>query len=240
MAYRASYGADTYGSALYGVTGAINGSTDVTFRPNYGALTYGTAVYGTQGNETATLATTCSAQVLVNGSATVSTALTSVSSGKKVRNASAIAALQSATISIAEEYVATTGYRPGYGLRTYGTSIYGQNNSIEESTASTSASLSTSFSFVRKQKGAATSSLALSTTARGVYSIKASAAIIASLSISASFQRILNGSATATVSLSSSASAIEKWEPIAATPETWSPVAAASETWTPITFSRAA
>ena len=250
MAYRASYGADTYGTAFYGITGAIDGSTDVTYRPAYGASTYGTAVYGNEGSETATLTATCSAEKLTNGSATASTAITNTASAKRVRQGSATATLQSATISIGEEYVATDGFRPGYGLGTYGTNIYGRNDSVELGSASTTASLSTSASFVRKVKSSAISAASLTTTSSAVYSISASASVSISLSISASFERVISASATVATSLSTSASAIEKWEPVVDTAETWTPVsdvtdtwtpvAATSETWTEITWSRAA
>ena len=241
MAYRASYGADTYGTALYGVTGAIDGSTKVVFRPSYGKETYGTSTYGVQGNETCNLSVTCSAQVIRDGAAAIASTL-SVNAVNYVivKDASAAIALQGATVSVAEEYVETEGYRPGYGLRTYGTSIYGQNDSVEQGTATIAiaASMTVNGGLTRNVAAAITPSL--STTANAVFSVTASAALTSSLSISTSATRVLLGSSTSTIALSLVASGIEKWEPIAGTPETWTPVAASNETWTPITDSRAA
>ena len=241
MAYRASYGASTYGTSLYGVTGAIDGSTDVVFRPSYGKESYGTSTYGSQGSETCNLSVTCSAQVIRDGAAAIASTLSvSVVDPDTVNDASATITLQSATVSVAEEYVASDGFRPGYGLKTYGTSIYGRNDSIEQSTATIAiaASMTVNGGLTRNVAVAITPSL--STTASAVFSVTASAALTSSLSLTTSVQRVLLGSSTSTIALTLSSSAIEKWEPIAGTPETWTPVAATSETWTPITDSRAA
>ena len=241
MAYRASYGASTYGTALYGVTGAIDGSTEVVFRPSYGKETYGTSTYGGQGNETCNLSVTCSGQVIRDGAATIASTLSvSVVDPDTVNDASVTITLQSATVSVAEEYVASDGFRPGYGLRTYGTSIYGRNDSIEQSTATIAiaASMTVNGGLTRNVAVAITPSL--STTASAVFSVTASAATTSSLSLSTSAKRVLLGTSTSTIALTLATTAIEKWEPVAGTPETWTPVAASNETWTPITDSRAA
>ena len=241
MAYRASYGASTYGTALYGVTGAIDGSTEVVFRPSYGKETYGTSTYGSQGNETCNLSVTCSAQVIRDGAAAIACALSvSVVDPDTVNDASATITLQSATVSVAEEYVASDGFRPGYGLKTYGTSIYGRNDSIEQSTA-TIAITSTMTAGASPQLNAqATIASTLTTTASGVFDVVGAVNLALSLGITTSVARVLLGSSTSTIALSLATTAIEKWEPIAGTPETWTPVAASNETWTPITDSRAA
>ena len=251
MAYRASYGADAYGTELYGVTGAIDGSTEVVFRPSYGKETYGTSTYGGQGNETCNLSVTCSGQVIRDGAATIASTLSvSVVDPDTVNDASVTITLQSATVSVAEEYVASDGFRPGYGLKTYGTSIYGRNDSIEQSTATIAIAATMTVGVNAQFNAQATIAPSLTTTASAVFSVTASAALTSSLSLSTSVERVLLGSSTSTIALTLATTAIEKWEPIAGTPETWTPVsdvtdtwtpvAASNETWTPITNSRAA
>lgn len=241
MAYRASYGADAYGTELYGVTGAIDGSTEVVFRPSYGKETYGTSTYGGQGNETCNLSVTCSGQVIRDGAATIASTLSvSVVDTDTVNDASVTITLQSATVSVAEEYVASDGFRPGYGLKTYGTSIYGRNDSIEQSTATIAITATMTVGVNPQFNAQATIAPSLTTTASAVFSVTASAALTSSLLLSTSGKRVLLGSSTSSIALTLATTAIEKWEPIAGTPETWTPVAASNETWTPITDSRAA
>jgi len=241
VAYRASYGADAYGTELYGVTGAIDGSTEVVFRPSYGKETYGTSTYGSQGNETCNLSVTCSGQVIRDGAATIASILSvNVVDTDTVNDASVTITLQSATVSVAEEYVASDGFRPGYGLKTYGTSIYGRNDSIEQSTATIAIAATMTVGVNPQFNAQATIAPSLTTTASAVFSVTASAALTLSLSLSTSAKRVLLGTSTSTIALSLATTAIEKWEPIAGTPETWTPVAASNETWTPITNSRAA
>ena len=219
MAYRASYGADFYGSGLYGVTGAIDAAATVT----------------------PALSLACSAQVVRDGAAAIACALSvSVVDPDTVNDASATITLQSATVSVAEEYVASDGFRPGYGLRTYGTSIYGRNDSIEQSTATIAISSTMTVGVSPQFNAQATIASTLTTSASGVFDVVGAVNLALSLGITTSVTRVLLGSSTSTIALSLATSAIEKWEPIAGTPETWTPVAATSETWTPITDSRAA
>ena len=219
MAYRASYGADFYGTGLYGVTGAIDAAATVT----------------------PALSVVCSGVTVKDASATISSTLsTTVVDPDTVNDASATITLQSATITVAEEYVASEGFRPGYGLKTYGTSIYGRNDSIEQSTATIAITSTMTVGASPQLNAQATIASTLTTTASGVFDVVGAVNLALSLSLSTSVARVLLGSSTSTIALSLATTAIEKWEPIAGTPETWTPVAATSETWTPITDSRAA
>jgi len=219
MAYRASYGADLYGTGLYGVTGAIDAAATVT----------------------PALSAACSAQVVREASSTIaSSATVSSFSGEILIDGAATITLQSATVSVGEEYVEADGYRPGYGLRTYGTSIYGRNDSVEQGTATIAATLSVATAYIRKRNASASITASLSSTATGVFDVVGGANLAISSSFTASANRVHLASSTSTIALSLTASAVEKWEPIAGTPETWTPVAATSETWTEITWSRAA
>lgn len=250
MAYRASYGADSYGSAFYGITGAVDGATDVTYRPAYGKATYGTAAYGNEGSETTRLTATCSAQIVVDGPSTASATASTAASGIRVAEGQASATLQNVTLSIAEVYAETDGYRPGYGLRTYGSNIYGENASVELGTAAGTAALSGTCSFELVREASAVGSSSLSGTSNAVFSVRGRVSLSVSLSVSVAYQRVIGGSATSALALSTAASGREKWEPSDATAEiwtdvsevtdTWTPVDETSETWTPIIWSRAA
>jgi len=209
MAYRASYGADFYGTNLYGVTGAIDAAATVA----------------------PTLSVACSAVTVNNASAAITASLTAAVSGyDTVIDASATIALQGATVSVAEEYVETEGYRPGYGLRTYGSSIYGQNNSTEEGTAAIGIAASMSVSAARTRNVTAATSATATVTAASVFSLVGAANVTLSLNLTASIERIRLASSTSTIALTIAISAREKWEPVPPT----------SEIWTPVTFSRAA
>jgi len=219
VAYRASYGADFYGSGLYGVTGAIDAAATIT----------------------PALSAVCSAQIVKDGAATIASTLSvSVVDPDTVNDASATITLQSATITVAEEYVASDGFRPGYGLRTYGTNIYGRNDSIEQSTATIAITSTMTVGASPQLNAQATISSTLTTTASGVFDVVGAVNLALSLSLSTSVARVLLGSSTSSIALTLATTAIEKWEPVAGTPETWTPVAASNETWTPITDSRAA
>ena len=208
MAYRASYGADLYGTELYGVTGAIDAAATVT----------------------PTLSVACSAVTIINASATIATSLTSAVTDDIVKDGSATITLQTATVSVAEEYIETEGYRPGYGLRTYGSSIYGQNNSTEESTATIAIAATMTATAARTLNVSAAISCNLSISVTSVFDVVGAASLSLGLNISAAPQRVLLGSSTSAIALTIAASAREKWEPVSPT----------SEIWTPITFSRAA
>jgi hypothetical protein len=240
MAYRASYGADTYGSSLYGVTGAIDGSTDVTYRPAYGKATYGTAVYGAEGNETITLTGTCSAQILIDGAAAASSTLTAASQATRIIEGSASASLQNLSGSVGEVYAETDGYRTGYGLRSYGTSIYGENVSVEVGVASASATLTSACSFELVREASALATENLTGTCNAVFSVRGSATGSMSLLGDAAPALVMLAAGSGSMALSSAASGIEKWEPVDEVTDTWTPVAVTSETWTPVTWSRAA
>ena len=219
MAYRASYGADFYGSGLYGVTGAIDAAATVT----------------------PALSAACSAQVVRDGAAAIASTLSvSVVDPDTVNDASATITLQSATVSVAEEYVASDGFRPGYGLATYGTNIYGRNDSIEQSTATIAISSTMTVGVNPQFNAQATIASTLTTSASGVFDVVGAVNLALSLGITSSAERVLLSSSTSTIALTLATTAIEKWEPIAGTPETWTPVAVTSETWTEITWSRAA
>ncbi len=209
MAYRASYGADLYGTELYGVTGAIDAAATIT----------------------PALSVSCSSVTVVSGSAAISASLTALVTDDIVKDGSATITLQSATVSVAEEYTETEGFRPGYGLRTYGSSIYGQNNSTEVGTANIAIAASMSASAGRTRNVSAAISATATLSVSSVYTVIGTTNLsLGRLNIDAAVQRLLLGSSTSTIALTIATAAQEKWEPVAPT----------SEIWTPITWSRAA
>ena len=116
MPYRASYDSGTFGTGVFGVTGAIDGSIAISCAASVSA----------------------SANRIVNASAALSCSC-SVSSGADIVSDALIQiSVASGMIATAEKFSDAAGYRSGYGLRTYGTSIYGQNESIETGSASIS------------------------------------------------------------------------------------------------------
>lgn len=203
MAYRASYGADTYGTAFYGVTGAIDG--DATVTPSASVSCSAVAVREASVSITASASVSQpQADVVIDGATTMT--------------------LQTVTVTIAEEYTEADGYRTGYGLRTYGTQIYGRNDSIEYGAASISASLTPTVSYERKRNADASITVEAGFSSQGVFSLIGSASMSASLSVTGDFIRVTEATATSAFALTIATRGIEKWEPVPSTAEIWTPV----------------
>lgn len=230
MPFRPSYGDLVYGTGVYGETGAIDGQTEVTYRPGYGLQTYGSATYGNEGFETTTVTTTCNFIRIREASATVSATSSTSSACERVRELSPAIALQTAVVQVVEEYAITDGFRPGYGLKRYGTNLYGRNDSTEDASVSIAATSSATASCERVREHSKTIALQSSTFSRGVYSILVNVTLNTQLQASTAYERVMNHSGSTAASLSLSVPAIEKWEPVSSTPEIW----------TPVTWSRAA
>ena len=202
----------------------------MTFRPGYGELVYGTGLYGVTGavNGSATAAataTTATSYERVREHAKNIPVTLSASTVKViVKDCSASFSLQNAVVTVGEEYAITDGFRPGYGQRTYGTQIYGRNDQTEDGTATITATSSASASCERVRELAPAVATQLTTDVNAVYSILVSPNISATLAGSTAVERVSEFSATGACSVSISVPAIEKWEPVSSTPEIWTPV----------------
>ena len=121
----------------------------------------------------------------------------------------------------AEKLSDAAGYRSGYGLRTYGTSIYGQNESIESGLASISVASSVSASANVTAVGSATISSSASLTVGGEFSVVADVNI--TMTSTLAVNAVVTKNALATINLTSavSASGRFKWEDASDPTDTW-------------------
>lgn len=221
MPYRSGFGIGTFGTGLFGVSGAIDGSTDVVYRPAYGRETYGTSIYGTQGNEAINLSITCSAQVIKAGSSLISASASVTSSADVISDALINVFLTSSVSASAEKYAETDGYRTGYGLRTYGTSIYGENVSVEAGLATIAASASLTASANVTAVGAAAITATLSVTSGGEGSVTAAINIPLTSAVTASSAVTRGGASVIAITSSLTASGRFKWEDETDPTDTW-------------------
>jgi hypothetical protein len=202
VAYRASYGADFYGTGLYGVTGAINGSATVTVTSSVSA----------------------SAQVVKESTVTIAASASVTVSADVLSDALINIFLTSSVSANAEKYAQTDGYRTGYGLRTYGTSIYGENVSVEAGLVAISATSSLTASANVTAVGAATIAATSNVTAVGEGSVTGAVNIAMNSTLVASSSVTRNGSSAIAITASLAASGRFKWEPVLPTPEIWTPI----------------
>ena len=174
--YRSAYGDALYGQNTFGLSGS---TVDATATASIAASSTASAqrVKDGAGTSTPALAGSAAAARTRNVSTTSSPALSGSASGNVVLLGSATASvnssasvastdilidgsatisLQNVVVSIAEEYAAADGYRPGYGQRTYGTQIYGRNDSVEAGTATIAAALSVTTAYERERNASAT------------------------------------------------------------------------------------
>ena len=199
MPYRSGFGIGTFGTGVFGVTGAIDGSATVTLTSSVSA----------------------SAQVVKAGSSTIAASASVTSSADVVTDALINVFLTSSVSASAEKYAESDGYRTGYGLRTYGTSIYGENVSVESGLATIAASASLAVSANVTAVGAAAITATSSLTSSGQFSVVGAAALAITSAVTASAALTANSSSAIAITASLTASARLKWEDDAEPTDTW-------------------
>lgn len=239
--YRAYYGDALYGQDTFGLSGSI---TDASAAVSCGATVtaIGALVYdfasSTSSSSSATASgqfvidaasaitssasVTAAADILKDAASAVSGAATVSASGEVLKDASVAASLQNVVVSVAETYAETDGYRDGYGLRTYGTFVYGENYSIEDASASIALTSSVAISYERVRKQEASITGSSSTTSNAVIDIVGAATITPTSTVSISYNRVISFEAEDDVTLTRDVSARYKWLPATDPTTTWS------------------
>lgn len=238
--YRSGYGQAAYGTEYYGLSGAILDAVSI-------AITSSTVVTSAEvikdGSVTATpsASVTCSANVTAAGAATASASASTTSNGVAINDDAAVVTLTSsatctadvvvdavatislsgAVITVAETYAETDGYRTGYGLRTYGTSIYGENLSVEAGAATVAATSTVSVNAVIEAVGAAAIAPVVSVSVDSQISVIAASIGRMNSSVSAQAFATYNASISDAPSLTFTSSARKKWEDDAEPTDTW-------------------
>lgn len=199
MPYRSGFGIGTFGTGVFGVTGAIDGSATLALTSSVSA----------------------SAQVVKAGSSTIAASASVTSSCDVVSDALINVFLTSSVSASAEKYAQSDGYRTGYGLRTYGTSIYGENVSVEAGLVTIAASASLTASANVTAVGAATITATSSLTVAGEGSVTGSVNIPLNSTITVNASVTRNAASTIAIVASLTASARKKWEDDAEVTDTW-------------------
>ena len=238
--YRSGYGDASYGTFSYGLSGAITDAVSI-------AITSSTVVSSAEVikdsaiSASASSSVTCSAGVIASGAATATSAASVTSAGQVVVegaaavscSASVVSAadvvidgaanmsLQNVVVTVAETYAETDGYRIGYGLRTYGTNIYGENHRVIDASASISATSGTTANAVINAVGSATIAGVSSTSANGEISVTGSAVVRPALSVSSQAAVTRNASSSDVALLIFTSSARKKWEDEPEPSDTW-------------------
>ena len=199
MPYRSGFGIGTFGTGVFGVSGAIDGSATITLASSVSA----------------------SAQVVKVGASTIAASANVTASCDVVSDALINIFLTSSVNASAEKYAQSDGYRTGYGLRTYGTSIYGENVSVEAGLVAISATSSVSASANVTAVGAAAITATSSVTSGGEGSVTGAINIPLTSALTASSAVTRSGASAIAITSSLTASGRFKWEDETDPTDTW-------------------
>jgi len=190
MALRSTYDTGVHGSGAYGVpeTTQAVAAVGVSFSVSASAVTIVEA--------------SCAASVgLVASNPTP----------VRVVQGSAVASLGGIMSVSAVKYDVDVGFRPGYGLSTYGTFVYGENYSTEDASASASIGVGASCSAVAVRQSEVAASVVFASTSQGFMSIVGAVVDAVSISPQISYNRVRLMSASDDIGIAAPVSARYKW-----------------------------
>ena len=249
--YRAYYGDALYGQDTYGLSGSITDGASIII-PDAVTTVSAVRVISFAAADTASASVTAGVEVVKEGAASVSAASTATSdanriiggsssataassvsaSGEIVKDGAVAASLQNLVVSAALVYAETEGYRSGYGLRNYGTNIYGENHTVEEASASVSCSSSLSVNYERVRENSFTITSTATFVSNGVIDVVGRANVALSSSVDISYNRVRLMSATDTASLTVTVLSRYKWLDADDPTTIWTDASEPSTTWT--------
>lgn len=248
--YRSSYGDALFGQDSFGLSGSItDGSAVITTSASVtvGAVNVisfsaadtasATASSAAQVIKDASSADTASATASANAdrilsvSGSTSASASASASGLIVKDGSVTASLQNVVVGIAEKYAETDGYRTGYGLRTYGTQIYGENHSVEEASAQVNCSATVTANAIIVKDADVSDTSTATFTANGVIDVVGRVSDTISISVDITYNRVRLFSASESVSASVDVSARYKWLDADDPTTIWTDASDPSTTW---------
>lgn len=249
--YRAYYGDALYGQDTFGLSGSITDGATIII-PDAVTTVSAVKVISFASADAASSSVTASAEVIKLGAAAVapsvsvaananriigvsasdSSASSATAAGEIIKDGAVSASLQNVVVSVAETYAETDGYRSGYGLRTYGTNIYGENHSVEEASASISCTSSVTVSCQRVRENALDVDATSTFTSNGVIDVVGRANVSLSSAVNISYNRVRLFSATDTPSLTVNVNARYKWLDADDPTTIWTDAADPTNTWT--------
>ena len=211
----------------------------MALRSTYSSGVYNSGLYGepetTQGAVSASIGISASASAVTIVEASSSTSIAFVSSqptGIRVADASANVSLGGIANVSAITYEVIPGFRPGYGLNTYGSFIYGENRSTEDASATASITFSVSVAGGITRNVSSSTAIAFTATARGVYDVVASASPAISISSDIEYIRIRNVAVSDNLAFAPVVNARYKWEDAPEPTTIWTEASDPSTTWT--------
>jgi hypothetical protein len=249
--YRAYYGDALYGQNTYGLSGSITDGASIII-PDAVTTVSAVRVISFASTDTAAASVTAAAEVVKQGAAAVtpsasvaadgnrvlagaasaSALASTTSAADKLKDGAVAASLQNIVVSVAETYAETDGYRDGYGLRTYGTFVYGENYSIEEATITASASASVSINYERVRGDSFAITPSTTFTSNGVIDVVGRATITPALSVDIAYNRVRLMAASDDVTLTTDVNARYKWLDADDPTTIWTDAPDPSDTWT--------
>jgi len=249
--YRASYGDALFGQDSYGLSGSITDGA-ATATSSASVTVSSVNVISFSASATASASVSPAGQVVKDAAGSVSTAAsvssaadrilaysssTSASasasaSGIIIKDGAVTASLQNVVVSVAEKYAETDGYRTGYGLRTYGTQIYGENHSVEDASAQVNCAASVSANAIIVKDADVSGTSTATFTANGVIDVVGRASDTISISVDITYNRVRLCSASDNVLVTPSASARYKWLDADDPTTIWTDASEPSTTWT--------
>ena len=178
------------------------------------------------------ISATASAVTVIDASASAAIAV-SVTPPTAIRvvDASASVSLGGIVSVSAVTYEVIPGFRPGYGLNTYGSYLYGKNISIEEGSATAAIGVSASVSAQAIRQSGASPSIDFAFTANGVIDVVGRASVTISISPNIAYNRVRLFSGTSAIAISTSVSARYKWLDADDPSTTWTAAPNPSNTW---------
>ena len=208
-------------------------------RSTYNTGLFGSGLFGdpetTQAASSASvgISATSSAVTVVDASASAAIAVAvTPPTAIRVVDASASVSLGGIVSVSAVTYEVIPGFRPGYGLNTYGSYLYGKNISIEEGSATAAIGVSTSVSAQAVRQSGASPSINFAFTANGVIDVVGRSSATISISPNIAYNRVRLFSGTSVIAISTSVFARYKWLEADDPTTTWTASPNPSNTWT--------
>jgi hypothetical protein len=200
MALRSTYNSGVYNSGLYGEPETTQGAASTAIA----------------------LSATSAAVIVVTGASTASITLTSSNpTSIRVADGSANISLQGIASVSAVKYEVISGFRPGYGLNTFGSFIYGENRDINDGAVNTTVTITATASGKVTRNFASNTAITLTTTAQGFLSNVGASNASISISTNIEYNRVRLFSSATSFTFTSNSSARFKWFDVVDPSTTW-------------------
>jgi hypothetical protein len=211
----------------------------MALRSTYNSGVFNSGLYGepetTQGAVSASIGVSASASAvtIVDASSSASVALVaSQPTGVRIVDASASISLGGIANVSAITYEVIPGFRPGYGLNTYGSYIYGENRSTEDASATASIAFAATVSGQVTRNVSSSTAIDFAFTSNGVIDVVASSSAAISISSDIEYIRIRNVAISDDIEFTPAVNARYKWEDAPEPTTIWTEASDPSTTWT--------